>query len=66
MEDFKQTYRTERIPFQDWLIRKTQGELSAVQHRLELFGMNEKINWIFVQPLYGSMKSVTEDNMMYT
>lgn len=66
MEDFKQTYGTERIPFQDWLIRKTQGELSAVQHRLELFGMNEKINWIFVQPLYGSMKSVTEDNMMYT
>lgn len=37
-----------------------------MHHRLDLLGMNEKINWIFVQPLYGTMKSTTDDNMMYT
>ncbi|ODM15208.1 hypothetical protein SI65_09447 [Aspergillus cristatus] len=70
MEEFKQSYYfdtgTGRVSFYNWLIRKAQGELSAVHHRLELLGMNEKINWIFIQPLYGSMKSITEDNMMYT
>lgn len=69
MEEFKRFHyfdtATGRVSFQDWLIRKAQGELSVVYHRLELFG-NEKINWIFIQPLYGSMKSIIENNMMYT